>query len=161
MHAISTELMESVIQYHSKFMWTYGFRSFSGIRDTISFYISVNLWFLSFRLGYYMFVKMVFDNFLFKSIPMIKVPTEVHNSVWIPNKISLKFVPKGPINNTSALVQIMAWRHPGDKPLSELMMVSLPTHICVTRPQWVKQYNGDGAVLCFWKMTPPIFLSGR
>ena len=26
----------------------------------------------------------------------------------------------------------------GDKPLSEPMMVRLPTHICVTRPQWVK-----------------------
>ena len=37
-----------------------------------------------------------------------------------------------------ALVQIMAWRRPGDKPLSEPMMVSLLTHICVTRPQWVK-----------------------
>ena len=33
----------------------------------------------------------------------------------------------------------MAWRRPGDKPLSEPMMVSLPTHICVTQPQWVKQ----------------------
>ena len=32
----------------------------------------------------------------------------------------------------------MAWRRPGDKSLSESMMVSLPTHICVTRPQWVK-----------------------
>ena len=32
----------------------------------------------------------------------------------------------------------MAWRRPGDKPLSELMVVTLPTHICVTRPQWVK-----------------------
>ena len=53
-------------------------------------------------------------------------------------KISLKFVPKGPINNIPALVQIMAWRRPGDKPLSEPMMVSLPTHIWVTRPQWVK-----------------------
>ena len=31
----------------------------------------------------------------------------------------------------------MAWRRPGDKPLSESMMVSLPTHICITRPQWV------------------------
>ena len=31
----------------------------------------------------------------------------------------------------------MAWRRPGDKPLSEPMMVSLLTHICVTRPQWV------------------------
>ena len=35
------------------------------------------------------------------------------------NKISMKFVPKGPINNIPALVQIMAWRRPGDKPLSE------------------------------------------
>ena len=64
----------------------------------------------------------------------------------ISNKISLKFVLKGSINNIPALVQIMAWRRPGDKPLSEPMMVSLPTHICVTRPQWVrithmKSYN--------------------
>ena len=36
------------------------------------------------------------------------------------------------------LVQIMAWRRPTDKPLSEPMMVSLLTHICVTRPQWDK-----------------------
>ena len=56
----------------------------------------------------------------------------------IPIKMSLKFVPKGPINNILPLVQIMAWRRPGDKPLSEPMMVRLPTHICVTRPQWVK-----------------------
>ena len=52
-------------------------------------------------------------------------------------KISLKFVPKIPINNIPALVQIMAWRRPGDKPLSEPMTVSLLTHICVNRPQWV------------------------
>ena len=56
---------------------------------------------------------------------------------WILIKISLKFVPSGPINNIAALVQIMAWRRPGDKPLSEPMMISLLTHICVTRPQWV------------------------
>ena len=42
-------------------------------------------------------------------------------------KISLKFVPKGPINNIQALVQIMAWRRPGNKPLSEPMMV-MSTH---------------------------------
>ena len=40
-------------------------------------------------------------------------------------KISLKFVPKSPINNIASLVQIMAWRRPGNKPLSEPMMVSL------------------------------------
>ena len=62
-----------------------------------------------------------------------------NESVWIPIKISSKFVPKGPINNIPALVQIMAWRRPGDKPLSESMMVSLPTHICVTRLQWVNE----------------------
>ena len=56
---------------------------------------------------------------------------------WILPRISLKFVPKVRINNIPALVQIMAWRRPGDKPLSEPMMVSLLTHICVTPPQWV------------------------
>ena len=47
------------------------------------------------------------------------------------------------MNNLPALVQIMAWCRSGDKPLSEPMMVILPTHICVTRPQCVKpkQYN--------------------
>ena len=49
------------------------------------------------------------------------------------------FVPKGPINNISALVQIMAWHRPGDKPLSEAMLVSLLMHIFVTRPQWVNR----------------------
>ena len=34
-------------------------------------------------------------------------------------KISLKFVPKGPIDNNPALVQIMAWHGIGDKPLFE------------------------------------------
>ena len=58
--------------------------------------------------------------------------------VWIAIKISLKFVPKCPINNIPALVQIIAWRRPCDKPLSEPMKIKLMTHICVTRPQWVK-----------------------
>ena len=49
----------------------------------------------------------------------------LNENVWISIKISLKFVPKGPINNIPALVQIMAWCRPGDKPLSEPMMVSL------------------------------------
>ena len=63
----------------------------------------------------------------------------MNENVWIRIKISMKFVPKGPIYNIPALVQILAWRRPGDKPLSEPLMVSLTTHICVTRPQWVKQ----------------------
>ena len=59
--------------------------------------------------------------------------------VWILIKFSLKFVPKGSINNIPALVQIMVWHRPSDKPLSEAMMVNLPTHICVSRPQWVNK----------------------
>ena len=45
----------------------------------------------------------------------------------------------------------MAWRRPGDKPLTEPMMVSLPTHMCVNRPQWVKfmAQNVHTGVLCF------------
>ena len=62
----------------------------------------------------------------------------LNENVWISLKISLKFVPKGLINNIPSLVQIRAWRRPSDKLLSEPMMVSLLTHICVTRPQWVK-----------------------
>ena len=61
----------------------------------------------------------------------------LNENVWISIKISLKFVFKGPVSNIPALVQIMAWRQPGDKPLSEPMMFNLPTHVCVTRPQWV------------------------
>ena len=37
-------------------------------------------------------------------------------------KISLMFVPKGPINNNSALIQVMAWRRTGDKPLLDPML---------------------------------------
>ena len=59
---------------------------------------------------------------------------------WIPVKISLKFVPKGPINIIPTLVQIMGWHRPGDRLLSEPMVVSLPTHICVTWPQWVNAW---------------------
>ena len=61
----------------------------------------------------------------------------LNENVSISIKISLRFDPKGPNNNIPAMVQIMAWRRPGDKPLSEPMVVSFPTHICVTRPQWV------------------------
>ena len=61
-----------------------------------------------------------------------------NENVWISIKISLKFLPKGPINKIPTLFQIMAWRRPGDKPLSEAILVSLLTHKCVTRPQWVK-----------------------
>ena len=56
--------------------------------------------------------------------------------IWISIEISLTFVRKSPNNNSPTLVQIMAWCRPGAKPLPEPMMVRLPTHICITRPQW-------------------------
>ena len=68
----------------------------------------------------------------------------LYENARISLKISMKFVPNVRINNIPALAQIMAWRRPGDKPLSEPMVVSLLTHICATRPQWVNQMRcGD------------------
>ena len=75
----------------------------------------------------------------------------LNGNVLISIKILLKFVPKGLINNIPALDQIMAWRRPGDKPLSEPMMVSLPMHICITRPQWVK-YAHNGPKFVLWSV---------
>ena len=71
-------------------------------------------------------------------------------NVWISIKIPLKFVPKGPISNIPALVQIMAWRRPGDKPLSEPMVVSLLTHIWVSRPQWVNRSHAGYNHMLTW-----------
>ena len=47
----------------------------------------------------------------------------LNENIWISNKISLKYVPWGLIDNMSALVQTMAWHRPGDKPLSEPMLI--------------------------------------
>ena len=54
-------------------------------------------------------------------------------NVWISIYISLKFVQ---IKDIPALVPIMAWRWPGNKPLSKPTVLRLPMHICVTRPHW-------------------------
>ena len=75
-----------------------------------------------------------FADDIFKSILL-------NENIWMSINISLKYVPKGPINYIPALVQIMAWRRPGDKPLSEPMMVSLLTHICITRPRRINHWG--------------------
>ena len=99
-------------------------------------------------------------------IPMVALVTEIfmsvmaaifkciflNESIWISIEISLKFVPKSPINNIPAWVQIMAWHRPGDKPLSEPMLVCLLTHICVTRPQWVKKNSVDKNAYGIYKL---------
>ena len=61
----------------------------------------------------------------------------LNENVGISINILLHFVNRGPINNIPALVQIMARHWPGDKPLSEPMMVILLPHICFTWSKWV------------------------
>ena len=46
----------------------------------------------------------------------------LNENVLISIKISQNVIPKGLFNHIPALVQIMAWRQSGDKPLSESMM---------------------------------------
>ena len=65
----------------------------------------------------------------------------LNENIWILLKCLVKFVPNVAIDNILSLVQIMAWRRPGSKPLSETIMVNSLTHKCVTRPQWVKRFS--------------------
>ena len=55
----------------------------------------------------------------------------VNENVWMLKKFSLKFVPKGLVSNIAALVKILTRCRPGDKPLSEPMMVSWLMNVCV------------------------------
>ena len=72
-----------------------------------------------------------FPHYVFKCI-------FINENLWNSIKIALKIVPRGSANNIPPLVQIMAWRRPGKRPLSEPTMVRLLTHIWVTRLQWIK-----------------------
>ena len=68
-------------------------------------------------------------------------------------KASLKYVPTGPVNNIPALVQIMGWHRPWDKPLLEPMMARIPTHIFFTRTHWGDFFNFKppwGLFRCYW-----------
>ena len=79
----------------------------------------------------------------------------LNGNIWIWMKISLKSVSKGSINNIPTLDEIMAWHQPGDKPLSEPMMDNLPTHICVTQPQWANNSASSLQTLTlmeYWKV---------
>ena len=56
-----------------------------------------------------------FTDHIFKFISL-------NENIGISIIMSLKYVPRGPIDNKPALVQVMAWRRTGDKPLSEPLM---------------------------------------
>ena len=79
----------------------------------------------------------------------------LNENIWILIKISLKFIPKGSINNIPALVQIMAWHQPGNKPLSEPMMIILLMHICVTWPQIINPIPSILFLLMTWGQQQP------
>ena len=49
-------------------------------------------------------------------------PIFLNKNVRIAIKISLKIIPRNPIDNESALVQVKAWLRTGDKPLHEPML---------------------------------------
>ena len=68
----------------------------------------------------------------------------MNENISISINISLKVVPKGQIKNIPSMIEIVAWCRPGDKPLSEPMMASSLTHICVTLPQWVEKKAKTG-----------------
>ena len=58
-------------------------------------------------------------------------------------QISLKFIPRGPIDNRAALVQVIAWHRTGDKPLPEPMMTQF-TDVYMRHKEGVNvhgQYN--------------------
>ena len=71
----------------------------------------------------------------------------INENCCIVIKFSLKCVRKIQLTIIQHLVQIMAWRRSGDKPLSEPMTVNLSTHICVTRLQWVNNNQGMNVTL--------------
>ena len=59
---------------------------------------------------------------------------------YILIKISLKFVTKGPIDNDPALVQVMAWRVFGNKPLSEPMLTRF-NDAYMRHKGWVNEFS--------------------
>ena len=82
-----------------------------------------------------------FPDDIFKCIFLIK-------NIWISIKISLKFIPKGPIDNIPALIQIMAWHQPGDQPYQNHWWYRLVMHICISRPQCVNLSLGKLPLIC-------------
>ena len=63
----------------------------------------------------------------------------VNGNVLISIKISLKFIPKGPINNIPALLQIMARHRTVDKSLSELVIAYI-ADACMHHPASMSWY---------------------
>ena len=59
----------------------------------------------------------------------------------IPIQISLKLVPRSPIENKPALVQVMVWRRTGDKPLPEPIMTKFTDAYMRHWGRWVNRHT--------------------
>ena len=82
------------------------------------------------------------------------IPAFLNENVWILIKISLNFVPKGLIDNEPALVQVMAWRRAGDKPLPELMFTQfIDAYRRHYKGRWVDNMEIGLCVLIHWSYT--------
>ena len=62
----------------------------------------------------------------------------LNENVWISLTISLRCVRKVRINNIPSLVQIMAWRRPGDKPLSEPINLESLTNVGICTDAYMR-----------------------
>ena len=62
----------------------------------------------------------------------------LNENICILIKISLKFVPTALIDNKTSLVQIMALRQLGDKPLSQPLIAKF-TDACATQQQFMEK----------------------
>ena len=74
----------------------------------------------------------------------------VNGTIWISITFWLKFVPDGPIDNNSALVQVMTWHRRGNKPLDKPMMVQF-TDAYMRHPASMHippdHFSGIGAII--------------
>ena len=98
----------------------------------------------------------------------------VNENIWIFIKISLKFIPKGPINHIPALVQVMVWHQPGNKALqgspskSSLALIQefWNSSIClyeIKKKNLSKSTCPTGSFTCprQWEMASPHYLDQR
>ena len=65
----------------------------------------------------------------------------VNENDRIPIQISLKFVPRNPIDSKPALVQVMAWCWSGDKPLPEPMLIQFTDGALEGGVKTIQKYN--------------------
>ena len=80
---------------------------------------------------------------------------QMHFREWnfcILIKISLKFVPKGQVDNNPALIQIMAWRRIDGNPLSEPMLTRFTTYAALGGDE-LTEFGGDQLKSGYWSVT--------